>query len=63
MEVLPLDPIPVERVVTAVGVDSLSGHGPTISVNRPVRTRTPGGVGKGGAANYRLLPDYSLFIE
>ncbi|MDQ7790467.1 MAG: hypothetical protein RDU41_10540 [Clostridia bacterium] len=48
MEALPLDPIPVERVVSAVDVDSMSGYGPTISANRPVRTRTPGGVGRGG---------------
>jgi hypothetical protein len=27
MEALPLDPIPVERVVSVVDVDSMSGHG------------------------------------
>jgi hypothetical protein len=48
MEVVSLDPIPVERVVSTVDVDSMSGYGPTISANRPVRTRTPGGVGRGG---------------
>ncbi len=48
MEVLSLDPIPVEGVVTVVGVDSMSGYGPMISANRPVRTRTPGGVGRDG---------------
>jgi len=26
----------------------LSGYGPMIFANRPVRTRTPGGVGAGG---------------
>jgi len=48
MEALPLDPIPVERVVSVVDVDSMSGYGPMISANRPVRTRTPGGVGRDG---------------
>ena len=48
MEVLPLDPIPVERVVSAMDVDSMSGYGPTISANRPVRTRMRGGVGRDG---------------
>ncbi len=48
MEVLPLDPIPVEKVVSAVDVDSMSGYGPMISVNRPVRTRMRGGVGRDG---------------
>jgi hypothetical protein len=32
----------------AVGEHSLPGYGPVISVNRPVRTRLPGGVGAGG---------------
>jgi hypothetical protein len=32
----------------AVGSHSLPGYGPVISVNRPVRTRMPGGVGAGG---------------
>ena len=32
----------------AVGSHSLPGHGPVISVNRPVRTPMPGGVGAGG---------------
>ena len=32
----------------AVGEHSLPGYGPVISVNRPVRTRMPGGVGAGG---------------
>ena len=32
----------------AVGTHSLPGYGPVISVNRPVRTRMPGGVGAGG---------------
>jgi hypothetical protein len=32
----------------AVGSHSLPGNGPVISVNRPVRTRMPGGVGAGG---------------
>ena len=31
-----------------VGSHSLPGYGPVISVNRPVRTRMPGGVGAGG---------------
>ena len=31
-----------------VGEHSLPGYGPVISVNRPVRTRMPGGVGAGG---------------
>ena len=31
-----------------VDQDSPSGYGPMISANRPVRTRTPGGVGAGG---------------
>jgi hypothetical protein len=48
MEVLPLDPIPLERVVSAVDVDSVSGYGPMISANRPVRTRMRGGVGRDG---------------
>jgi hypothetical protein len=48
MAALLLDPIPLERVVSAVDADSMSGYGPTISANRPVRTRMPGGVGKGG---------------
>ncbi len=48
MEVLPLDPIPLERVVTIVDLGSMSGYGLTISANRPVRTRTPGGVGRDG---------------
>src|SRR4030042_4163981 len=48
MEVLALDPILLERVVSVVDVDSLSGYGPTISANRPLRTRMMGGVGGGG---------------
>lgn len=48
MEVLPLDTIPVEGVVTVVDVDSMSGYGPTISANRPLRTRMMGGVGRDG---------------
>ena len=32
----------------AVGQHSLPGYGPELSVNRPVRTRMPGGVGAGG---------------
>ena len=48
MEALPLDPIPVERVVSVVDVDSMSGHGPMISANRPLRTRMMGGVGRDG---------------
>ena len=32
----------------AVGSHSLPGYGSVISVNRPVRTRMPGGVGAGG---------------
>jgi len=32
----------------AVGSHSPPGYGPVISVNRPVRTRMPGGVGAGG---------------
>ena len=32
----------------AVGSHSLPGYGPVIPVNRPVRTRMPGGVGAGG---------------
>jgi|GEM_PF-6359528 len=32
----------------AVGSHSLPGYGPVIFVNRPVRTRMPGGVGAGG---------------
>jgi len=32
----------------AVGSHSLPGYGPVISMNRPVRTRMPGGVGAGG---------------
>src|SRR5665647_896 len=32
----------------AVGKHPLPGYGPVISVNRPVRTRMPGGVGAGG---------------
>jgi hypothetical protein len=31
-----------------VGSHSLPGYGPVTSVNRPVRTRMPGGVGAGG---------------
>jgi len=31
-----------------VGQHSLPGYGPELSVNRPVRTRMPGGVGAGG---------------
>jgi hypothetical protein len=31
-----------------VDQDLLSSYGPMISANRPVRTRTPGGVGAGG---------------
>jgi len=31
-----------------VGENSLPGHGPVTSTNRPVRTRMPGGVGAGG---------------
>ena len=30
-----------------VGEDSLPGYGPVTSANRPVRTRMPGGVGRG----------------
>ncbi len=40
----------------AVGSHSLSGYGPVISVNRPVRIRMPGGVGAGGATP--KLPDW-----
>jgi len=32
-----------------VGENSLSDYGPIISMNRPVRTRMPSGVGRGGA--------------
>ena len=35
-------------VKEAVDSHSLPGYGPVISVNRPVRTRMPGGVGAGG---------------
>ena len=31
-----------------MGPNSLPGYGPVSQVNRPVRTRTPGGVGAGG---------------
>ena len=31
-----------------MGKDSLPGYGPVILMNRPVRTRTQGGVGAGG---------------
>jgi hypothetical protein len=31
-----------------VGEDSLAGYGPVTSANRPVRTRMPGGVARGG---------------
>jgi hypothetical protein len=48
MEELSLDSIQVERVVTAVDENLMSGYGPMISANRPLRTRTPGGVGRGG---------------
>jgi hypothetical protein len=48
MEVVSLNPIPVERVVSTVDVDSMSGYGPTISPNRPVRTCMRGGVGRDG---------------
>jgi len=48
MKVLSLDPIQVEGVVTAMDVDSISGYGPTISANRPLRTRMMGGVGRDG---------------
>ena len=37
-----------DRPKEAVGSHSLPGYGPVISVNRPVRTRMPGGVGAGG---------------
>jgi hypothetical protein len=36
------------RVVESFNPHSLPGYGPVISVNRPVRTRMPGGVGAGG---------------
>jgi hypothetical protein len=63
MEVLPLDPIPLERVVSAVDVDSVSGYGPMISANRLVRLPAGGqgpacGVVWGGTAKCRPLPDY-----
>jgi hypothetical protein len=48
MEALSLDPIPMERVVTVVDVGSMSGYGPMISANRPLRTRMMGGVGRDG---------------
>jgi hypothetical protein len=48
MEVLSIDPIPVDRVVTVVDVDSMSGYGPMISANRPLRTRMMGGVVRDG---------------
>jgi hypothetical protein len=32
----------------AMGENTLSNYGSLISVNRPVRTRIPGGVGAGG---------------
>ncbi len=48
MEVVSLDPIPVERVVSTVDVDSMSGDGPMISANRPLRTRMMGGAGRDG---------------
>jgi hypothetical protein len=48
MEVLSLDSIQVEGVVTAVDADSMSGYGPMISANRPLRTRMMGGVGRDG---------------
>jgi len=48
METLPLDSIQVEGVVNAVDVDSMSGYGPMISANRPLRTRMMGGVGRDG---------------
>ncbi len=38
----------------------LPGYGPVIFVNRPVRTRTPGGVGAGGEPP--RLPDYVSFF-
>lgn len=51
----------------AVGEHSLPNYGPVISVNRPVRTRTRGGVGAGGSKPpaTRLggyIPFHYLFI-
>jgi hypothetical protein len=42
---------PNERLLVcqrAVGEHPLPGYSPVISVNRPMRTRMPGGVGAGG---------------
>jgi len=41
------DPSPL-KVKETVGSHSLPSYGPVFSVNRPVRTRMPGGVGAGG---------------
>jgi len=43
----PLGVAPVMATCRGTGQE-LPGYGPVISVNRPVRTRMPGGVGIGG---------------
>ena len=48
MERHSIDLISVEYVVVPCEWDSLSGYGPMISANRPLRTRTMGGVGRDG---------------
>jgi hypothetical protein len=46
------------------GSNALTGYGPFVPGNRPVRTRMPGGVGAGGEKPpaTRLAIEYNLYV-